>query len=85
LDHLDDHTSDHCHTCRYFYRSHAHQPRRCPAEKRIGGRSKKLDDTKRREITEAVMSGRKTAAQMARMFKPGKSTVINVILCGRAS
>jgi hypothetical protein len=38
------------------------------AEVRIGGRRKKLDDTKRREIAEAMMSGRKTAAQMARMF-----------------
>jgi DNA invertase Pin-like site-specific DNA recombinase len=36
------------------------------AEGRIGGRRKKLDDTKRREIAEAVISGRKTAAQMAR-------------------
>jgi DNA invertase Pin-like site-specific DNA recombinase len=38
------------------------------AEGRIGGRRKKLDDTKRREIAEAVVSGRKTAAQMARIF-----------------
>jgi DNA invertase Pin-like site-specific DNA recombinase len=38
------------------------------AEGRIGGRRKKLDDTKRREIAEAVISGRKTAAQMARTF-----------------
>ena len=38
------------------------------AEGRIGGRRKKLDTTKRREIAEGVISGRKTAAQMARMF-----------------
>jgi DNA invertase Pin-like site-specific DNA recombinase len=38
------------------------------AEGRIGGRRKKLDDSKRREIAEAVVSGRKTAAQMARIF-----------------
>ena len=33
------------------------------AEGRIGGRRKKLDDTKRREIAEAVISGRKTGAR----------------------
>ena len=37
-------------------------------EGRIGGRRKKLDEAKRCEIAEAVVSGRKTAAQMARMF-----------------
>jgi DNA invertase Pin-like site-specific DNA recombinase len=34
------------------------------AEGRIGGRRKRLDDVKRREIAEAVISGRRTAAQM---------------------
>ena len=38
------------------------------AEGRIGGRRKNLDDIKRREIAVAVVSGRKIAAQMARMF-----------------
>ena len=36
---------------------------------------KKLNDTKRREIAEAVISGRKTAAQMARMFGVSPPTV----------
>jgi DNA invertase Pin-like site-specific DNA recombinase len=45
------------------------------AEGRIGGRRKKLDETKRREIAEAVVSGRKTAAQMARMFGVSPPTV----------
>jgi len=45
------------------------------AEGRVGGRRKKLDDTKRREIAEAVISGRKTAAQMARMFGVSPPTV----------
>jgi hypothetical protein len=49
------------------------------AEGRIGGRRKKLDDTRRREIAEAVMSGRKTAAQMARMFGVSPPTVSRVI------
>ena len=49
------------------------------AEGRIGGRRKKLDDTKRREIAEAVMSGRKTAAQMARMFGLSPPTVSRIV------
>jgi DNA invertase Pin-like site-specific DNA recombinase len=49
------------------------------AEGRIGGRRKKLDDTKRREIAEAVMSGRKTAAQMARMFGVSPPTVSRIV------
>ena len=49
------------------------------AEGRIGGRRKKLDDTKRREIAEAVISGRKTAAQMARMFSVSPPTVSRIV------
>ena len=49
------------------------------AEGRIGGRRKKLDDTKRREIVEAAMSGRKTAAQMARMFGVSPPTVSRIV------
>ena len=49
------------------------------AEGRIGGRRKKLDDTKRREIAEAVISGRKTAAQMARMFAVSPPTVSRIV------
>jgi DNA invertase Pin-like site-specific DNA recombinase len=49
------------------------------AEGRIGGRRKKLDDTKRREIAEAVMSGRKTAAQMAPMFGVSPPTVSRIV------
>jgi DNA invertase Pin-like site-specific DNA recombinase len=48
------------------------------AEGRIGGCRKKLDDTKRREIAEAVVSGRKTAAQMARIFGVSPPTVSRV-------
>jgi DNA-binding Lrp family transcriptional regulator len=39
----------------------------------------KLDDTKRREIAEAVISGRKTAAQMARMFGVSPPTVSRIV------
>jgi DNA invertase Pin-like site-specific DNA recombinase len=53
------------------------------AEGRIGGRRKKLDDTKRREIAEAVISGRKTAAQMARMFGVSAPTVSRIVTAQR--
>ena len=49
------------------------------AEGRIGGRRKKLDDAKRREIAEAVISGRRTAAQMARIFGVSPPTVSRII------
>jgi transposase-like protein len=45
----------------------------------FGMRRKKLDDTKRREIAEAVISGRKTAAQMARMFGVSAPTVSRIV------
>jgi DNA invertase Pin-like site-specific DNA recombinase len=38
------------------------------AEGRIGGRRKKLDASKRREIAESVVSGRKSGAEMARLY-----------------
>jgi hypothetical protein len=61
-------------------RAHVCWPRGCPGfEGRIGGRRKKLDDTKRREIAEAVISGRKTAAQMARMFGVSLLTVSRIV------
>jgi hypothetical protein len=47
------------------------------AEGRIG-RRKKLDDIKRREIAEAVISGQKTA-QMARMFRVSSPTVSRIV------
>src|SRR4029079_17608855 len=49
------------------------------AEGRIGGRRKKLDDIKRPEIAEAVISGRKTAAQMARLFSVSPPTVSRIV------
>ena len=38
------------------------------AEGRIGGRRKKLDAAKRREIAESVVTGRKSGADMARLY-----------------
>jgi DNA invertase Pin-like site-specific DNA recombinase len=49
------------------------------AEGRIGGRRKKLDDTKRREIAESVVSGRKSAADMARLYGVSQPTVSRIV------
>ena len=38
------------------------------AEGRVGGRRRKLGDKQRAEIAESVLSGRKTAAEMARIY-----------------
>jgi len=45
----------------------------------FGMRRKKLDAAKQREIAEAVISGRKTAAQMARMFGVSAPTVSRIV------
>jgi DNA invertase Pin-like site-specific DNA recombinase len=49
------------------------------AEGRIGGRRKKLDAAKRREIAESVVSGRKTGAAMARLYCISQPTVSRII------
>jgi DNA invertase Pin-like site-specific DNA recombinase len=57
------------------------------AEGRIGGRRKKLDDTKRRETAEGVVSGRKSGAEMARLYGVSQPTVSRIVamhLAGRA-
>lgn len=57
------------------------------AEGRIGGRRKKLDDTKRREIAESVVSGRKSGAEMARLYGVSQPTVSRIVamhFAGRA-
>jgi DNA invertase Pin-like site-specific DNA recombinase len=42
---------------------------------RIGGRRKKLEAAKRREIAESVVSGRKSRAEMARLYGVSQLTV----------
>ena len=42
---------------------------------RIGGRRQKLDGAKRREIAESVVSGRKSGAEMARLYGVSQPTV----------
>lgn len=57
------------------------------AERRIGRRRKKLDHMKRREIAESVVSGRKSAADMARLYGVSQPTVSRIVaahLAGRA-
>ncbi len=49
------------------------------AEGRIGGRRKKLDPAKRREIAESVISGRKTGAAMARLYNVSAPIVSRIV------
>jgi DNA invertase Pin-like site-specific DNA recombinase len=50
---------------------------------RIGGRRKKLDPAKRREIAESVISGRKTGAEMARLYNISAPTVSRIVAAHR--
>ena len=49
------------------------------AEGRVGGRRKKLDPGKRKEIAESVISGRKTGAEMARLYSISAPTVSRIV------
>jgi DNA invertase Pin-like site-specific DNA recombinase len=49
------------------------------AEGRAGGRRKKLDVAKRREIAESVISGRKTGVEMARLYNISAPTVSCIV------
>ena len=53
------------------------------AEGRIGGRRKKLDPAKRLEIAESVISGRKTGAEMARLYNVSAPTVSRIVAAHR--
>src|ERR1700757_1439043 len=53
------------------------------AEGRVGGRRKKLDAAKRREIAESVISGRKTGAEMARLYNVSPPTVSRIVAAHR--
>ncbi len=48
------------------------------AEGRVGGRRKKLDATKRREIAESVITGRKSGADLARFYNVSQPTVSRI-------
>jgi DNA invertase Pin-like site-specific DNA recombinase len=53
------------------------------AEGRIGGRRKKLDPAKCAEIAESVISGRKSAAEMARLYDVSQPTVSRIVAAHR--
>ena len=55
------------------------------AEGRVGGRRKKLDAAKRREIAESVLSGRKSGAEMARLYGVSPPTVSRIVGQHRAA
>ena len=49
------------------------------AEGRVGGRRRKLDAAKRREIAESVITGRKSGADMARLYNVSQPTVSRIV------
>ena len=49
------------------------------AEGRVGGRRKELDAAKRREIAESVITGRKSGAEMARLYNISQPTVSRIV------
>jgi DNA invertase Pin-like site-specific DNA recombinase len=49
------------------------------AEGRVGGRRKKLDTAKRFEIAESVITGRKSGAEMARLYNISQPTVSRIV------
>ena len=53
------------------------------AEGRIGGRRPKLGDRQRREIAESVTSGRKSGAEMARLYGVSEPTVSRIVAAHR--
>lgn len=55
------------------------------AEGRIGGRRPKLTAQQRADIVENVRSGRRTAAQMARLYKVSEPTVSRILAADRFS
>jgi DNA invertase Pin-like site-specific DNA recombinase len=53
-------------------------------EGRVGGRKPKLDKNQRQEIIDAVLSGRKRAAQVARLFNVHPATVCRLVAEAKA-
>jgi len=49
------------------------------AEGRIGGRRPKLSNEQKKDIADNVLSGRKTGAQMARLYNVSQATVSRVV------
>ncbi len=55
------------------------------AEGRVGGRRPKLKENQRQDIIEGVNSGRKTGAQMARLYNVSEATVSRLLSKHRQS
>jgi len=55
------------------------------AEGRVGGRRKKLDMAKRREIAESVITGRRSGAEMARLYGVSQPTVSRIVAAHRTA
>jgi hypothetical protein len=55
------------------------EPAAARAEGRIGGRRKKLDVAKRREIAESVITGPESGAEMARFYNVSQPTVSRIV------
>ena len=53
------------------------------AEGRVGGRRPKLTLAQRADVAENVTSGRKTAAQMARLYKVSEPTISRIVAAAR--
>lgn len=53
------------------------------AEGRIGGRRPKLDANQQREVAESVMSGRKSGAEMSRLYNVSEATISRVVAVHR--
>ncbi|WP_245452121.1 helix-turn-helix domain-containing protein [Mesorhizobium waimense] len=54
---------------------HLRRARPSQVRGRLGGRRRKLDAKKRLEIAESVLSGRKSGAEMARLYNISEPTV----------
>jgi DNA invertase Pin-like site-specific DNA recombinase len=55
------------------------------SEGRVGGRRAKLTPQQQADVVENVTSGRKTAAQMARLYKVSEPTISRVLAAARQS
>jgi DNA invertase Pin-like site-specific DNA recombinase len=49
------------------------------AEGRVGGRRQKLDAVKRKEIAKSVISGRRSGAEMVRLYSISSPTVSRIV------
>lgn len=49
------------------------------AEGRVGGRRKKLSQAQRADVADNILSGRRTRAQMARLYRVSQPTISRII------